>query len=113
MALPEMTSGISLRTSKRAIVALPSGKWKKYFSASSLGMASRFIPFPGVGSSFSPSKPGRSNPQASCAETASIPTPNSPCGSAWYILMMSVVNAGDVFQKVGIADARQFGFLLV
>ena len=30
-------------------MALPSGKWKKYFSASSLGMASRFIPLPGVG----------------------------------------------------------------
>ena len=29
--------------------ALPSGKWKKYASASSLGMASRFMPFPGRG----------------------------------------------------------------
>ena len=47
-----------------------------------LGMASRFIPFPGAGSSFNPRKPGRSNPHASCAGTASIPTPNNPCGSA-------------------------------
>ena len=58
------------------------------------------------------SEAGKSNPQASCAATASMPTPNSRCGKAWYIFDDVFVDAGYFFQKAGITHARELRFFL-
>ena len=110
---PGIASGISLRTSRRAMVALPSGKWKKYFSASSLGMRSRFMPLPGDGSSFRPSNPGKSNPHASCAGNRIDANTEQSVRKRLVKLDNVFMNSRNVFQKAGITHAREFGFLLI
>ncbi len=89
------------------------GKWKKYFSASSLGIASRFIPLPGVGIKFQSLEAGQvESPRILRGDRVDAHAEQS-VRERLVDLDDIVVNAGDVFQIVGVADARELRFLLV